>query len=210
MSKEKKKPEAKDDDISIEIISDYDEEELAKAEGAKAKKDLNKGYEVAFAALQSQVDELTKQLEQGKTENASLTDQLLRKQAEFDNYRKRIERERSEFYQHGRREVLLQMLSVLDNFERAMSSVSNSDQGSALLQGIELIYKQFKDALTKFGVAPIDAVGQVFDPHLHEAVTIEQTADYEANTIIAEFQKGYRLGDQLLRPSQVKVAAAIE
>ncbi len=210
MSKDKKKTE--DEDISIEIISDYDDDELAKAEGKQKPKakDLKEGYDLAWTALQTQVEEQTKQLESLQKEIASLTDQLQRKQAEFDNYRKRIDRERSEFYQHGRREVLLEMLSVLDNFERAMVSTANTDEGTAFRQGVELIYKQFKDTLAKFGIQAIEAVGQIFDPHLHEAVTIEQTADHEANTILAEFQKGYKLGNQLLRASQVKVAAAEE
>jgi molecular chaperone GrpE len=208
MSKDKKK--TADDDISIEILSDYDDDELANSEGTKKPKakDLKEGYDVAWTALQTQVDEQANQLETLQKETASLTDQLQRKQAEFDNYRKRVDRERSEFYQHGRREVLLEMLGVLDNFERAMVSTANTDQGSAFRQGVELIYKQFKDTLVKFGIQPIEAVGQFFDPHLHEAVTIEQTSEHEANTILAEFQKGYKLGSQLLRPSQVKVAAA--
>ena len=210
MSKNKKKTD--DEDISIEILSDYDDEELAKTDATKKSKakDLNEGYDLAWTALQTQVEEQTKQLEVLQKEIASLTDQLQRKQAEFDNYRKRIDRERSEFYQHGRREVLLEMLAVLDNFERAMTSAANTDDGAAFQQGVELIYKQFKDTLTKFGIQPIEAVGQIFDPHLHEAVTIEQTAEHEANTILAEFQKGYKLGNQLLRPSQVKVAATEE
>jgi molecular chaperone GrpE len=210
MSKDKKKTE--DEDISIEILSDYDDDELVKTDDAKKPKakDLKEGYDVAWAALQTQVEEQGKQLETLQKETASLTDQLQRKQAEFDNYRKRVDRERTEFYQHGRREVLLEMLSVLDNFERAMKSAAINDDSAAFRQGVELIYKQFKDTLTKFGIEPIEAVGKAFDPHLHEAVTIEQTADYEANTILAEFQKGYKLGNHLLRPSQVKVAAAEE
>ena len=210
MSKNKKKTE--DEDISIEILSDYDDDELAKTDDTKKTKakELKEGYDVAWTALQTQVEEQAKQLEALQKEIASLTDQLQRKQAEFDNYRKRIDRERTEFYQHGRREVLLEMLGVLDNFERAMTSLTNADDGAAFRQGVELIYKQFKDTLTKFGIQPIEAVGQAFDPHLHEAVTIEQTAEHEANTVLAEFQKGYKLGNQLLRPSQVKVAAAEE
>ncbi len=210
MSKDKKKTD--DEDISIEILSDYDDNELAKTDDTKKPKakDLKEGYDLAWTALQTQVEEQTKQLETLQKETTSLTDQLQRKQAEFDNYRKRVDRERSEFYQHGRREVLLEMLSVLDNFERAMMSAAINDDSAAFRQGVELIYKQFKDTLTKFGIQPIEAVGQLFDPHLHEAVTIEQTDDHEANTILAEFQKGYKLGNHLLRPSQVKVAAAEE
>ena len=144
-------------------------------------------------------------------EKASLYDKLLRGQAEFENYRKRVERERSELYQRGRDDVLLQFLPVVDNFERALSSLETSEgDEEALRHGVELIHKQFKDALSKFGLEAVDAVGQVFDPHVHEAVTTEATDKHEENTVIEEFQRGYRIGDRLLRPAKVKVASSPE
>jgi len=156
------------------------------------------------AQLQVQIDELT-------AERASLYDKLLRRQAEFENYRKRVERERGELYQHGRDDVLLQFLPVVDNFERALSSLETSEgDAEALRQGVELIHKQFKDALSKFGLEAVEAVGQTFDPHLHEAVTTEATDKHKENTVIQEFQRGYRIGDRLLRPAKVKVASSPE
>ena len=152
--------------------------------------------------LQAQVDTLTQ-------EKAALYDQLLRRQAEFENYRRRIDREKVESYARARGEVLLELLPVVDNFERALSRLEKSETDAAgLRHGIELIHKQFKDALTKFGLEPVESVGQVFDPHLHEAVTIEPTDEHEENTIIEEFQRGYKLGEKLLRPAKVKVAAS--
>jgi molecular chaperone GrpE len=157
-----------------------------------------------LAQLQSQVDVLM-------TERASLYDKLLRRQAEFDNYRKRVERERRELYQHGRDDVLLQFLPVVDNFERALSSLEESEgDAEALRRGVELIHKQFKDALSKLGLEPVEAVGKTFDPHVHEAVTTEATDKHEENTVIEEFQRGYKIGDRLLRPAKVKVAASPE
>lgn len=151
--------------------------------------------------LQSQVDALTR-------DKAALYDQLLRRAAEFENFRRRIERERSDAYQRARVEVLVEFLPVVDNFERALSSLENSGgDAEALRHGVELIHKQFKDALTKFGLEPVQAIGQTFDPHLHEAVTIEPTDKHKENTIIEEFQRGYKIGDKLLRPAKVKVAA---
>jgi molecular chaperone GrpE len=198
------------EDISIEIINDDDEEtiaEQAKARVAARKKaevnDYNQTLELVCEALKAETEEL-------KNENTSLKDQLLRKQAEFENYRRRTERERADVYKRGKKEVLIEMLSVLDNFERAMLSVSKTAEEDALKLGFELIYKQFKDILTRMGIEPVESVGQFFDPHVHEAVTIEQTSEHEANTVIEEFQKGYKLGDQLLRPAQVKVAASPE
>ena len=154
--------------------------------------------------LQTQVDTLT-------AEKASLYDKLLRQQAEFENFRKRVERERGSLYQHGRDDVLLQFLPVVDNFERALTSMETSEgDAEALRHGVELIHKQFKDALAKFGLEAVDAVGQAFDPHVHEAVTTEATDKHKENTVIEEFQRGYRIGDRLLRPAKVKVASSPE
>jgi molecular chaperone GrpE len=156
------------------------------------------------SGLQTQVDSLA-------AERASLYDQLLRRQAEFENYRKRVERERSVLYQRGRDDVLLQFLPVVDNFERALESLESSEgDAEALRHGVELIHKQFKDALSKFGLEPVESVGQTFDPHLHEAVTTEPSDKHKENTIIEEFQRGYRIGNKLLRPAKVKVASSPE
>ena len=154
--------------------------------------------------LQAQIDTLT-------AEKGALYDKLLRLQAEFENYRKRVERERGELYQHGRDDVLLQFLPVVDNFERALSSLETSEgDAEALRHGVELIHKQFKDALSKFGLEAVEAVGQAFDPHVHEAVTTEVTDKHKENTVIQEFQRGYKIGDRLLRPAKVKVASSPE
>jgi molecular chaperone GrpE len=154
--------------------------------------------------LQAQIDGLI-------AEKSALYDKLLRGQAEFENYRRRTERERAELYQHGRDDVLLQFLPVVDNFERALSSLETSEgDAEALRHGVELIHKQFKDALSKFGLEEVEAVGQTFDPHVHEAVTTEATDKHKENTVIQEFQRGYKIGDRLLRPAKVKVASTPE
>jgi molecular chaperone GrpE len=174
-------------------------EPVAQDDGEAGDSDQNKSSQ-----LQAQIDELT-------AEKASLHDRLLRHRAEFENYRKRVERERSGLYQHGRDDVLLQLLPVVDNFERALSSLETSEgDAEALRHGIELIHKQFKDALSKFGLEPVEAVGKTFDPHVHEAVTTEATDEHEENTVIEEFQRGYKIGNRLLRPAKVKVASSPE
>ncbi len=194
---------AESDDVKDERQVDDAETESepegeVKAEEAKAETDLG------GSDLQSQVDALTQ-------EKALLYDQLLRRQAEFENYRRRMDREKSELASRARADVVLELLPVYDNFERALSSLEKSSvDAQALRQGVELIHKQLKDALTKLGLQPIEAVGQTFDPHLHEAVTIEPTDEHEENTVIEEFQRGYKLGDRLLRPAQVKVARSPE
>jgi molecular chaperone GrpE len=154
--------------------------------------------------LQAQVDAMM-------AERSALYDQLLRRQAEFENYRKRVERERAEAFHKARCDVVLEMLPILDNLERALTSLEQSEgDAEALRHGVELIHKQFKDALAKFGLQPVEALGQTFDPHLHEAVTIEASDQHQENTVIEEFQRGYRLGGRLLRPAKVKVASSPE
>jgi molecular chaperone GrpE len=184
--------------------SDQQEGVGTSEEGAGKTADPTDARQDPIVQLQVQIEALT-------AEKASLYDKLLRRQAEFENYRKRVERERGEVYQHGRDDVLLQFLPVVDNFERALSSLETSEgDAEALLHGVELIHKQFKDALSKLGLEPVEAVGQAFDPHVHEAVTTEATDKHKENTVIQEFQRGYRIGDRLLRPAKVKVASSLE
>lgn len=190
--------DVKDEQLVDDSEIENEQEGEVKAEEAKAETDLG------GSDLQNQIDALTQ-------EKAVLYDQLLRRQAEFENYRRRMEREKSELASRARADVVLELLPVYDNFERALSSLEKSSaDAQALRQGVELIHKQLKDALTKLGLQPIESVGQTFDPHLHEAVTIEPTDEHEENTVIEEFQRGYKLGDRLLRPSQVKVARSPE
>ena len=187
---------------------------LADKEAGSVVGDSREGTEEDGDPAPASVDPITglrAEFEALNAEKASLFDQLRRRQAEFENYRKRVERERSEIYQRGRDDVLLQLLPVVDNFERAMSSLETSEgDAEALRHGVELIHKQFIDALSKFGLKPVEAVGQTFDPHVHEAVTMEATDKHKENTVIEEFQRGYKIGDRLLRPAKVKVASSPE
>ena len=194
-----KKDEPKE--IPIQV---FDESEDEQVEEASAADDQESEQQDPLAALQAQIETMTQ-------ERATLYDQLLRRQAEFENYRRRVDREKSETYTRARAEVLLELLPVIDNFERALASLENSGgDAESLRHGVELIHKQFKDALTKFGLEPVESVGQTFDPHVHEAVTIEPTDKHKENTIIEEFQRGYKLGEKLLRPAKVKVASSPE
>ncbi|HWO00909.1 MAG TPA: nucleotide exchange factor GrpE [Blastocatellia bacterium] len=185
-----------------ELSAEGEETRSEKIEGSGLASDPSAdGADDPTSTLQEQIDTLTR-------EKAALYDQLLRRTAEFENYRRRLDRDRTDAYQRARVEVLLEFLPVVDNFERALSSLESSGgDAEALHKGVELIHKQFKDALTKFGLEPIDAIGRTFDPHLHEAVTIEATDKHEENTVLEEFQRGYKIGDKLLRPSKVKVAS---
>lgn len=151
------------------------------------------------------------ELKRVEAERAELQERLMRRQAEFDNYRKRVERERSETYNRMVGEVARKLLPVLDNLRRALDAetlmkATESAEFRHFLNGVELIYKQLNDVLEGLGVEPVAAVGQPFDPHVHEAVVTEQTEDFEPDTVIQELVRGYRLGDKLLRPAVVKVA----
>jgi len=151
------------------------------------------------------------ELKRVEAENAELKDQVRRRQADFENYRKRIERERSETYNRVVADVAAKLLPVLDNLKRALEAEasvesSESDEFRHFLSGVDLIYKQLNGVLDALGVKPIAAVGEQFDPHIHEAVVTEATDDYEPDTVMQEIVAGYRLGDKLIRPALVKVA----
>ncbi len=135
-----------------------------------------------------------------------LQDKLTRRMAEFDNFRKRTEKEKSQMYSMGARDVLEKMLEVLDNFERGFDAVDEENQDDAFVQGMQMVYKQMQEALEKLGVKPIEAVGQPFDPNFHNAVMHEDNEEAGENEVVAEFQKGYMYHDDVIRHSMVKVA----
>jgi molecular chaperone GrpE len=133
-------------------------------------------------------------------------DLLLRKAAEFDNYRKRTERERREQADRSVSDLLLELLPVLDDFERALNADVGRESVDAYRQGVELIHRQLLDLLKRRGVRPIDAVGTAFDPYLHQAVTTEVVEGGRDGEVLEEFRRGYMIGERLLRPAMVKVA----
>jgi molecular chaperone GrpE len=149
-----------------------------------------------LAALSADRERLT-------SENAELQDVLKRRQADFENFRRRAERDRSEFLQFAGMELVRELLPVLDDFARALKvECKNVDYA----RGIELIYNRLYESLKKMGLEPIDTTGQKFDPNLHQAVDRVETDDEEDHQILEEYQKGYKFKGKLLRPSMVKVA----
>jgi molecular chaperone GrpE len=133
-------------------------------------------------------------------------DRWLRKSAEFDNYRKRIERERREHADQAIVDILQELLLVVDDFDRALTV--SGDEGGAYRKGVELIHAKLHDMLRKQGVTPMEVVGSDFDPNIHMAVMHEESPDHREGEVIGELQKGYMLHDRLLRPAMVKVAKA--
>ena len=136
----------------------------------------------------------------------TLNNQYLRLAADFDNYRKRNEQEREALLKYGAESTLKKMLEVLDNFERGLKAIESVDDCEKVKECYNLAYKNFMDVLTKAGLETIKAEGEVFDPNFHEAVMQTPTTDMPEHTIIAELQKGYKLGDKVLRPALVNVA----
>ena len=146
---------------------------------------------------------LTADRDQLVADKADLQDRLLRAQAEFQNLRKRTEREKLESYEYAAMEAVRALLPVLDDFERAMKSPSADKEYSA---GIELIYNRFYEALKKLGLTPIESEGKPFDPQIHHAVDMVETDAAPDHTVLEEFQRGYNFKGRLLRPAMVKVA----
>jgi molecular chaperone GrpE len=140
-------------------------------------------------------------------ERDDLRDRLLRKSAEFDNYRKRVDKERREQAEWAAADVLGDVLAVLDDFERALASEA-PPEAKSYVAGFELIHRQLGELLRKRGVIPVDAMGADFDPHLHQAVAYEESPGAREGEIVGELRKGYKLGDRLLRPAMVRVAKA--
>ena len=135
-----------------------------------------------------------------------LEDRLKRQMAEFDNYRKRTEKEKASMYEIGARDIIEKILPVLDNFERGLASMPEDVQGSPFAEGVEKIYKQFVKTLEDAGVEAIDAVGQQFDPDLHNAVMHVEDEKFGENEISQELQKGYKYRGTVVRHSMVQVA----
>ena len=142
-----------------------------------------------------------------KRERDELYDRLLRKGAEFDNYRKRVDKERREMNEWASADVLTDVLSVLDYFERALA-VEAPPEAQPYRAGVELIHRQLGELLRKRGVTPLETLGTDFDPHIHQAVAYDETPGAREGEVVAELRKGYRLGERLLRPAMVKVAKA--
>jgi molecular chaperone GrpE len=148
--------------------------------------------------------EMEGELETLRAERASFLDRLARLQAEFDNYRKRSVKEQQDFRDYALADALKSLLPILDSLDRATKTDAVSLQD--FRSGIELIDKQFHDALARLGVEPIPAAGEVFDPNLHQAVQMVETDEVEDHHVIDELQRGYRIKDRLLRPAMVRVA----
>ncbi|MCM3730761.1 nucleotide exchange factor GrpE [Fictibacillus nanhaiensis] len=149
---------------------------------------------------QQRIEELELKLEEMSQKN-------LRLQADYDNFRRRTREEQAASLKYKSQSLLEQLLPALDNFERALKTEAVNEQAKTLIQGMEMVYRQLSDALKQEGLTEIPAVGEKFDPNLHQAVMQVEDSEYESNTVIEELQKGYMLKDRVIRPAMVKVNA---
>jgi len=153
--------------------------------------------------LRKEVEEEGKEIGQLKARVAELEDSLLRQRAEFENYRKQLDREKEEFMRCANERLIIELLEVADNFERALPLLRKKDAEGA--QGMEMIYAQLMKTLERFGVRPVEAAGKKFDPYHHEAF-LQQETDGPDGVVLEELQKGYRLNDKVIRHAKVKVS----
>jgi molecular chaperone GrpE len=132
---------------------------------------------------------------------------FLRVQADFDNFRRRSRQEKEEFAKYASSKLIEQLLPVVDNFERALATMKETTDTESLLKGIDMIFRLLSQVLEQEGLTPIEAVGQPFNPELHQAIMTVESAEHDEGTVLEEIQKGYNLKDKILRPSMVKVSS---
>ncbi|MFT9848619.1 nucleotide exchange factor GrpE [Aneurinibacillus sp. REN35] len=198
MSEENKKnaetaEEIQEQEIDESIVS-------AEAQGDEQAK-------TAEAAELSREDELLAEIEQLKAEKEEMHNKYLRAQADLQNFRTRVNKEKEQMLQYSSQRAMEALLPVVDNFERAIEASQDAQDPNSLREGIEMVFRQLQQVLEQEGVSTVPGVGEPFDPNMHQAVMQEASSEYESGIIIEEFQKGYRLKDRVIRPSMVKVSS---
>ena len=190
---------ADEQDEAAETKGSVEEEASKETEESQDTKDTESKEKKKFFAKKEKKDKKDEKIEE-------LTDRLTRQMAEFDNFRKRTEREKSQMYEIGAKDIIEKILPVIDNFERGLAAVPEESKEDPFVEGMEKIYKQIMTTLEGVGVKPIEAVGQEFNPDFHNAVMHVEDEESGENIITEEFQKGYMYHDSVVRHSMVKVA----
>ncbi len=192
---EAKKSAAETESAEAEVEEAEETSEEAGSEEAKEDAEKKTGKKL-FGKKKDKKDEKIEEL----------TDKLTRQMAEFDNFRKRTEKEKSQMYEVGAKDIIEKILPVVDNFERGLDAVKEEDKEDPFVQGMEKVYKHLLTTLEGIEVKPIEAVGQPFDPNFHNAVMHVEDENFGENIVAEEFQKGYTYRDSVVRHSMVKVA----
>ena len=190
--------------------AETDKEETAEGQEEAKEEDVKEGEDTEETQQEKQGDKKffgRKNKKDKKDEKIEeLTDKLTRQMAEFDNFRKRTEKEKSQMYEVGAKDIIEKILPVVDNFERGLAAVAEEDKEHPFMQGMDKVYKQLMTTLDEIGVKPIEAVGQEFNPDFHSAVMHVEDENFGENMVAEEFQKGYTYRDSVVRHSMVKVA----
>lgn len=195
------------DEKEIKITIKTDKTGKVASEDQKLEKTDNEKQEQAKAV--DSLQEMTEKFKSAEQEAKETYDRLLRVSAEFENYKKRMAREKEEFRKYANESLIKDLLPVVDNLERAIDSSCNHEgSNDCLMEGVNLTLKEILKILDKFGVRPIESLGKTFDPTFHQAFLQEETEDHPDNTVFRELQKGYMIHDRLLRPSMVVVSKA--
>ena len=195
------KQEKSQEDMVKEAV---EEAKKSAAEAKEAETDTDETTETSEKVENEEAEETAKDKKDEKIEE--LTDKLTRQMAEFDNFRKRTEKEKSQMYEVGAKDIIEKILPVVDNFERGLDAVKEEDKEDPFVQGMEKVYKHLLTTLEGIEVKPIEAVGQPFDPNFHNAVMHVEDENFGENIVAEEFQKGYTYRDSVVRHSMVKVA----
>ena len=210
------KQEKSQEDMVKEAV---EEAKKSAAEAKEAETDTDETTETSEKVENEEAEETAKDTEKksgkklfGKKKDKKdekieeLTDKLTRQMAEFDNFRKRTEKEKSQMYEVGAKDIIEKILPVVDNFERGLDAVPEEKKEDPFIQGMEKVYKQFMTVLESVEVKPIEALGNQFDPNFHNAVMHVEDENFGENEVAEEFQKGYMYRDSVVRHSMVKVA----
>ncbi len=182
------------------IINNKQEEIKEKKEGKSTEKSKKEDV----------LEKYAKRIEELEEENRTLKDQLLRKQADFENFRKRMFREKEDAIKYANSKLLLDLTGIIDDFERAIQSAESSKDFNSFFEGVSMIEKQMTSMLEKrWGLKRFSSIGETFDPERHEAIAMEESDKYDKSVVLEDYQKGYMLHDRLLRPARVKVSKPV-
>jgi len=162
-------------------------------------------YRERIAELEGELDRLQLAVAEAEAKAKDAQDKYLRSYAEYDNSKKRVAKEKEESLRYAHEKLVKDLLPVLDGLEQALTHAESSDK-AAIVEGVQLVLRQFLKVLENYGVTPVEAVGQPFDPHHHEAVGQHESEEHEPHSVVNEYRRGYKIHDRLIRPSMVTVA----
>ncbi len=200
--------ESKEEDVCQEAVdSDTGEEQTGESEDTDVQEETEPADSKADKKAAKKKAKADKKQDALKEKIEELEDRVKRQMAEFDNFRKRTEKEKTAMFETGAKSVIEKILPVVDNFERGLAAVPESDKGNPFAEGMEMIYKQLMSELEKMDVKPIPAVGEEFNPDFHNAVMQVESEEYESGIIAQELQKGYTYRDSVVRHSMVAVVS---